>query len=680
MGLRDIKALIVIFTCLAGSIFILNLAFPLPVHKEYSKEILASDGTMLASYLTSDQKWRLRTNINEVSPELIKALITKEDKYFYWHPGINPFAIIRALYSNLFGKRILGASTISMQVARMLEPAERNYWSKAREILRAIQLEILYSKKEIIGLYISILPYGGNIEGIKAASYLYFQRSPTKLSLAQVISLTIIPNAPNKYNSVQGRAALKSERDKWIKRFISNHTFNIQLLKDALEEPLEFSRQSPGVMAPHFSRYIKDNYRGDQIKTCLDIRIQTICDKLLGEYVKRAIAKGVTNGAVLVIDNKTASVVGYCGSADFNNKLNKGEVNGVIAIRSPGSTLKPALFAEAFDSGELTPKMTIADIPVDYSGYAPENFTLDFKGEVTIESALRLSLNIPAVKTLNKMGVDHFIRLLEKAGFKEIAKKKKGLGLSLILGGCGATLEQLTRLYSSFANNGNMYELNYLKGGIKKNGINLFTPGAAYIISQILSTNERPDFPNYLLYSTRLPKIAWKTGTSFGKKDAWAIAYNPRYTIGVWIGNFDGKGAPQLSGAEMAVPLLFELFNAIDYSSDCERWYSKPSDVSTRSVCSETGLLPTEDCDRLEEDYYIINVSHNRKCDLYKEIFVSQGRSVQYCLNCLPSDGNWTKVKYPVYEPELDLWFTKTGRNIMRPPPHNPDCRTRFTS
>jgi penicillin-binding protein 1C len=433
-------------------------------------------------------------------------------------------------------------------------------------------------------------------------------------------------------------------------------------------------------MAPHFSRYIKDNFKGDQIHTCLDMRIQTISEKLLGEYVKRAIAKGVTNGAVLVIDNRTASVVGYCGSADFNNKLYKGEVNGVIAIRSPGSTLKPALYAEAFDSGELTPKMTISDIPVDYSGYAPENFTLDFKGEVTIESALRLSLNIPAVKVLNKIGIDPFIRFLDKAGFRQIAKKRKGLGLSLILGGCGATLEQLTRLYSSFANNGIMYELNYMRSDRRKNGISLFSPGASYMISHILSSNERPDFPNYLLYSTRLPKIAWKTGTSFGKKDAWAIAFNPRFTIGVWIGNFDGKGAPQLSGAEMAVPLLFELFNAIDYSSDSERWFAKPPDVSSRTVCSETGLLPTEDCSKLEEDYYIFNVSHNRNCDLYREIIISSDRSVQYCLDCLPPQGNWTKVKYPIYEPELELWFTKTGRNIMRPPPHNPECRTRFSS
>lgn len=665
------------FMCI---VIIADFAFPLPDQKPYSRIIYSKDGTLLSAYLSKDDKWRMHSHLEEISPELIKAVINKEDKAFYWHPGFNPVSIVRALFQNLFSnRRVSGASTITMQVARMLDPSERTYSSKLKEILRAFQLEIHYSKKEILEMYLSMLPYGGNVEGVKAASYIFFNRPPNRLSLSQSILMAVIPNNPNLMRLDKDNVNAIKMRNKLINKFSAGKVFRQSDLTDALNEPAAIGRYQIKSEAPHFCLNILQYSNEDEIKSSLDFTIQKNTEKLLANYVNRVKARQVSNGAAIVIDNRSNSVVAYCGSADFYDAASSGQVNGIQALRSPGSTLKPILYTYAFDNGMLTPEMKMLDVPTEINGYEPENFDYKFNGEVTAKYALINSLNIPAVRLLKSIELGAFISLLEKGGFYDISPRKKAYGLSLILGGCGVRLEQLARFFTVFATEGVLYPLNYFSrsGKAKDEGVRIFSPGAAYITSQILSTNERPDFPSELLYSTNLPKIAWKTGTSFGKKDAWAVGYNPKYTIAVWMGNFNGIGAPELSGAEMAVPLLFDLFNSVDYGSN-RNWFNQPEDVGKREVCSETGLLIGENCFSYKEDYYLKKKSPNMKCSLYKSYYVNDDESIQYCTVCLP-DSHYKKVLYPNYEPELLLWYAKNKIPFKRPPPHNPYCTAKFS-
>ena len=655
---------------------VLDLLFPLPRKKEFSKEIHANDGALLTAYLTSDDKWRLRTELEEVSPDLIKAIIEKEDSWFYWHPGINPVSIVRALYTNLTNSETqLGASTITMQVARMLEPKKRTYYNKLAEMFRALQLEIKYSKEEILELYLSLLPFGGNIEGVKSASYIYFNRPPNKLSLAQSIMLAVIPNDPNSLRLDRSNEEIIKNRNYWINKFKQEKIFSSADLKDALGEPVERNRYAIPVSAPHFSYYVKDNFNGDILNTTLDLSIQQTAENILLRNARRVYYKGITNGAVLVIDNKNSSVVAYCGSADFFDEGSFGQVNGVTAIRSPGSTLKAALYAYAFDDGNLTPQMKFADIPTDFHGYQPENYDLKFYGNVSTEFALVNSLNIPAVKLLEQVGLNNFVNFLEGCGFNQIQKQKNKLGLSMILGGCGTNLQELTRLFSAFAKKGKLYPLNFISTENEDDGEQIFSEASSYLVANILSGMSRSDIADLSNYS-KLPKFAWKTGTSYGKRDAWAIGFNPNYTIGVWMGNFNGVGSPNLSGAEAAVPLLFDLFNAIDYNSDV-KWFEAPEELITREVCSESGLIPTQFCTNVTRDFAIKDQSHNEVCNIHKPVYVNLDETIQYCTGCLPPS-DYKKAVYAVYQPELTVWLSKNKYDYHLPPPHNPNCTAKF--
>jgi len=665
----------IVFTILF-SFIVLDLLFPLPQKKEFSKEIRAKDGTLLTAYLTSDDKWRLRTELEEISPELIKAMLEKEDSWFYWHFGINPIAIIRAAYKNLTtGETQLGASTITMQVVRLLEPKKRTYLNKLGEMFRALQLEIRYSKEKILELYLSLLPFGGNIEGVKSASYIYFNRPPGKLSLAQSITLAVIPNDPNSLRLDRSNEEIMKNRNYWINKFKQEKIFSSTDLKDALDEPVERNRYAIPVAAPHFSYYVKDKFNGDILNTTLDLSLQQTAENILLRNVRRVFYKGITNGAVLIIDNRNSSVVAYCGSADFYDEGSFGQVNGITAVRSPGSTLKAALYAYAFDDGNLTPQMKFADIPTDFHGYQPENYDLQFYGNVSTEFALVNSLNIPAVKLLEQIGLNNFINFLEVCGFNQIQKQKNKLGLSLILGGCGTNLQELTRLFSAFARKGKLYPFQFTLNDDEQKGEQVFSEASSYLAVQILSGINRNDIVNLANYS-KLPKFAWKTGTSYGKRDAWAIGFNPNYTIGVWMGNFNGVGSPNLSGAEAAVPLLFDLFNAIDYNSDV-KWFEATEELITREVCSESGLIPTNYCPNRTRDFAIKDKSHNEVCSIHKPVYVNLDESVQYCTGCLPSSG-YKKAVFAVYKPELTVWLSKNKYEYHQPPQHNPNCTAKF--
>jgi penicillin-binding protein 1C len=663
-----------------SAFFILDLAFPLDIKEDYSKMVYSSENKLLFATLNSNDKWRMKSNLEEITPLLQKTIVEKEDRYFWVHPGINPVSILRAAFNNVIqGRRTSGASTITMQVARLLEPKERTYIGKIMEVFRALQLEWHFSKKEILQMYLNRAPYGGNIEGLKSAAWFYLDQKPQTLSLAQIVTLSIIPNNPNLIKPGADLNILLKERNRWLDYFRKEHVFEPSLIDDAKMEPLNFSRQQRPMMAPHLSWRLIQKYPDSlEIHSAIKIEIQRKAEEIVRNYSASLQFMNITNAAVIIADNSKREIVGYIGSADFQNSRCSGQVDGVQAIRSPGSTLKPYLYALAIDKGLITPKMMIADVPINFDGYAPQNYDQKYRGMVSVENALAQSLNIPAVKILNEYGVNPYINMLIRSGFKRIRTDHKKLGLSLILGGCGVKLEELCNLFSVFAHNGIYYPNKLIKGQKVGNPDRLISEAASFLITENLTRLERPDLPVMWGNSTNLPQIAWKTGTSYGRRDAWSVGYNKDFTIAVWLGNFDGTGTPELTGAQIATPLLFQLFNAIDVSQE-RKWFAPPKTLDFRIVCSESGLPPSEFCTNTTIDYFIPGVSPYQKCEHLKEVYVNAKETMSYCRSCLPAKGYKTKL-YPNYPPELIAFFEEEHRPYEKIPPHNPACKRIFNT
>jgi len=653
---------------------IIDLIFPVHTHIRYSQLILSDDHKLLNASLSSDQQWRMKTEINEVNPLLINTIIAKEDRWFRFHPGINPFALTRALWQNIStGKRVSGASTITMQVIRMLEPRERTVGNKLIECFRAVQLELHHSKNEILELYLNLLPYGGNIQGVKAASFLYFGQEPQALSLAQIVTLAIIPNDPNHQRLGINNDRIVKERNLWLAKLSSKGIFSKIALDDALLEPLTAKRFDAPKEIPHLARMLSNTYpEKPVIQTFIDIRIQDFVENTLSNEIHIYRGMGIGNAAVVLIDNHKHEVVAYVGSAGFMENQFQGQVDGASSLRSPGSALKPFLYALAMDRGLITPKTVLQDIPQNFNGYRPLNYDETFRGRITASQALALSLNVPAVDLANRVGVDLFNEKLSRGGLKWIGERKKKLGLSVILGGCGVTLTELTSLYSCLASGGIKYPLLFTPDEATQTPDTLFSKQATWMIHEILTGLKRPDLPNNFENTVNLPHIAWKTGTSYGRRDAWSFGYNPDYTVGVWVGNFDGTGIPELSGADFATPVLFKIFNFLTYNQK-STWFKRPAGLDFRLVCSETGLPPGESCTNLVMDDYIPAVSPNRKCDHLIPVFVDESGSISFCRSCLPVAGYRTDY-YLNLSPGLIAFYEEEQIPYRKIPAHNPLC------
>ncbi len=653
----------------------LDRLFPLPLAPQYSPLVLAADGSVLHAYLNPTQKWRMKTELPEITPALQTAIIAKEDRYFRYHFGVNPLAIAQAAGRNIFRRgRTTGASTITMQVARLLEPKERTFGNKLLEMLRATQLEAHYNKAEILQLYLNLVPYGSNIEGVKSAALLYFQQPPHYLSLAQTVTLAIIPNRPGGLRLGKNNAQILAERNRWLRYFGQEKLFPAQDIADALLEPLEARRHAAPTLAPHLARRLVRAQSGTPlIHSTLRPATQAKAEDLARNYVRRLGTLGISQASVLVVNNRTHAVEAYVGSVDFQDAAALGQVDGVQAIRSPGSTLKPLLYGLALDRGLLTPKTVLPDVPTNFQGFRPENFDKHCLGEVTMERALTYSLNIPAVRVLSEVGVPSFTSTLRQAGFRQVARDAPRLGLSTILGGCGATLEELTGLYAAVANDGRYAPVALTSRNPSGAGTRIISQAAAFLLTDILAQRTRPDLPVDAASSRHLPRIAWKTGTSYGRRDAWSIGYNKDYTIGVWVGNFSGQGSPALTGADVASPLLFDLFNALAYNSSNE-WFAPPASLDFRLVCAETGLVPGEHCANQLIDYYLPGASTSRRCQHQQEVLVSADGAYSYCRACAPAAG-YRRALYPNVLPEVLAYREAQGQPTRRLPPHNPDCR-----
>jgi penicillin-binding protein 1C len=644
--------------------------------KHYSTILYDRHHQLMHAFLSSDEKWRMFTTLDEITPVLQKTILYKEDKYFRYHPGFNPAAMIRALFNNLSeGRRTSGASTITMQVARLLEPKPRTYRNKIREINRAIQIEWLFTKDEILQMYLNLAPFGGNIEGVKAASHLYFGKPPDLLSLAEVTLLSVIPNRP--VSLIPGRSDEKliAIRNQWLNKMKQDAIFDEQEIQDALNEPLSALRMPPPRYAPHLAIRLKNsNPESVLLHSTIDLGIQTRAEKLIREYINQLHMKGISNATAIIIHNPTHEVLAYIGSADFHSVRNEGQVDGIKAIRSPGSTLKPFLYGLAADQGLITPKYRLSDIPVAFGSYEPENYDGLYRGLVTAEEALAGSLNIPAVQLLNEYGVPKFLDFLAQAGFKSISSSRGELGLSVILGGCGVSLEELASAYTLFPWRGKYAPLRYLTNSEGMDTLQLISESSTWMMNKILTDLSRPELPDEWRNTMRMSYTAWKTGTSYGRHDAWSIGFNGDFTIGVWCGNFSGKGVPELNGREVATPLMLKLFNAIHSASNTD-WMNEPDGISYRLVCSETGKVPGKYCNNFEIDYYIPGVSASDPCNHMITVWTNADSTLSYCSECLPENG-YRKSIYPNFAPEMMTWMKKNGHPVRTIPPHNPDCES----
>ncbi|MDW7681824.1 MAG: penicillin-binding protein 1C, partial [bacterium] len=495
----------------------------------YSPQVLAADGSMLRLALSVDDMWRIPISAEEISPALKKAVLAYEDRRFNYHLGVDPLSLMRALIANIkAGKAVQGASTISMQLARLMEPKQRTITHKFIEILRAFQLELRYSKDDILAMYFNLAPYGGNIVGVKAASYLYFNKNPKQLSLGEAALLAALPNNPNGLRPDLHQEAALRAREKVLNVLERIGQISAQQKAEALSEPLPQKRFPLPFNIPHLSTLLLEKYAGEDIlNTTIDPRVQHLAEQTLKDNLKPLKRKGITNGAVVVINNVDHRVLALVGSADFFDDKIDGQVNGAMAARSPGSALKPFVYALGIENGLISPESILYDVPVEYTGYRPVNYDDCFHGVVTVRQALTRSLNVPAVNLAADLGEEGLYSFLKNAGISTLPKPKDYYGLSLILGGCGVSLLELTNLYAGLANGGVFKPYQFLQRAEFYRGEQLLTEGVCFILSEMLSELRRPELPSAWEQSVNLPKVAWKTGTSYGHRDAWSIGYTP---------------------------------------------------------------------------------------------------------------------------------------------------------
>lgn len=679
-SIRQKTLLLGAIVCLSPAIafLFLSLLFPLPHAKEYSLTVEDRQGRLLSAFLAGDDRWRLKTDPGEIPDRLKRILLRREDRWFYYHFGVNPFSLLRAVLQNVRGgRRISGGSTITMQIARMMEPKPRTVWAKMVEAFRAVQLEMKYSKSELLEMYLSMVPLGGNIEGLKSASLLYYQTPPERLNIARLFDLILIPRDPNHLQPDRNPDRLLAERKRQAQRWIAQRYLSRDDSLIIWTTPAGVQRVTLPMLAPHYCYRVRDLVRrGGDVRGVLDLDVQQTVERLLSAQLRIWSAKGVRNGAVIVVDNRTRDVLAYAGSGDFSDSLASGQVDAVHSLRSPGSTLKPFLYAMLMDAGSLTPKSRLLDVPYDAEGFTAENYDGTYSGPVFADDALRRSLNVPMVRLLKQAGTSTFLQFVVNAGISSLQDQRQKLGLSMILGGCGVTLEELTAAYAAFPNSGLYRPLRYLPGRSKDTAVSrqVFSPAAAYMVTSILTGLNRPDLPSGFESSVTLPAVAFKTGTSYGRRDAWSVGYTSRYTVGVWMGNADNTGNPDLMGGRTAAPLLFDILTSMTRTGD-KSILPFPADLSLREVCVESGKDPSPRCAHLIEDFYSQSRTARTPCDVCREYLVSPDGKLSYCPSCVGTHA-YTVKTILTYPPDLLEFWKKSNVAFAVTPPHNPFCTT----
>ena len=581
----------------------------------YSVSVLDNNGNIIGVYLNKNEQWHLKS-IDKIPEKLKTAVMVFEDKNFYSHNGVDLSAVIRALKDNIFEGRRTGASTITMQAVKMAQPKERSYFNKYLEIVHAFKLEKYYKKDEILKMYLNNAPYGGNIVGYKTASYMYFRKSPKELTWSEAALLAVLPNSPGLMNVEKNREKLIEKRNFLLKKLYEKNFINERQYEISLKEPVPDKRYSFPVLAPHLvRRLVNENKDKKIIKSTIDSEIQKKTEKGVKDYSEFLKLSGINNTAVLIINNKNYEVISYAGSQDFYDFKNNGQVDGITAKRSPGSLLKPFLYAKVIDEGIAAPQSKIPDVPLYFSNFSPQNANKKYYGMVEMRDALIKSLNIPFVELLKDYGEDKFFYFLKDIlNFED--RNPERYGLSLILGTKEFTMEEIGILYSGLANYGNFKNLKYTEESTEEER-QLLTKGASYLTLTTMRELERPGMEKF--YREKNP-VSWKTGTSHGRRDGWAAGITPEWTVVVWTGNFTGEGNPNLTGVYTGGNLLFNILKILPKT---EKDFIMPSDLEKIEVDKETGYRLKYDVP-YKEIFYPKDAKPLKASPYYKKIFINK--------------------------------------------------------
>ncbi|MCK5832085.1 penicillin-binding protein 1C [bacterium] len=653
------------------------LATPLPCPlfpDDYSSVVVADNGKLLRVFLDSNEQLCFPPDKRPLPKKLVESIIQYEDKRFYLHPGVDPLAVVRAFYGAVFKKgRPSGASTITMQIARLIEPKPRTLRSKIIEAYHAIKIELRFSKEEILRLYLGHAPYGGNIIGYRAASHSYYGVEPRMLTWAEAATFAVLPNDPSLANPTKNKSLLEAKRDALLQKLHRKGIIDEETLKLSLLEQIPDGRISFPFLAPHLAYRLAKNYPSREITSTIDFNLQKSMEAIAKEYSMQLADFGVNNLSILIAETKTGKVKAYIGSQDFSDSQHGGQVDGVFAPRSTGSILKPFLYALAFDEAMVLPESQIKDIPTFYGAFSPMNADKSYRGLVSVRSALVKSLNVPAVRLLYTYGIDEFYGFLKSAGMRTLFRNPGEYGLPLIIGGAEGTLWDITSMFAGMGNYGDFRGFYAVDCDSERAENRLISAGACYLTLEILRELDRPGAEFYWHQFENQRPIAWKTGTSYGNRDGWAIGVSPRWTIGVWTGNFDGASNPNLTGASCAGTLLFKVFNSLP--RDDIAWFLPPvNGLDTVLICRESGYLAGPFCEDTIEALSSYEAHGTLPiCPYHKKLFLDQSGKYQVCSRCWGGT-DYREVTRIVYPPEVAQFLISRGQAFQALPKHNPKC------
>lgn len=604
---KFLKFLALFLALMVGVFLILDQIYPLnldALKKDEAKILLDKNGEIINMKLSSDGIWRFH---EQSFPNSLKqCVVLFEDRYFYYHFGVNFASIFRAFFHNLRSDNRIGASTITMQVARMLEPSDRSYKNKIREIFRAFQLELHFSKDEILNLYLNLAPYGGNIEGAKAASFFYFGKELNELSYAQAALLSTIPKNPNK-NRLDRVSNINALKNRVIKMLYKANLIDLSAFKRAQAEPFKNVRIRAVVNA---SDYANVAFKNQIAKASLDLNLQKDMLKILKDAMFSLKAKNANNAAAVVIDNKKMSVVAFIGSHD--ERARDGKNSALNMKRNTGSTLKPFIYSLALDSGLITPSSQLIDTQIYVNEYVPKNFSNDFLGLVSAKDALNFSLNIPVINLDLKLKDNSLYELLEKVNL--VDENKEFYGSSIVLGSAEMSLIDLAHLYTIYANGGVYRPLEFAGKNYKNEdkNITLISSQSAYLTAKMMSEASRSYLKNAWQYAQNTPKIAFKTGTSANSRDLYAIGVDEDYTIAVWVGNFNAEKTDKLTGLNDVSKIVFDMFKITAQRQNLE-FMSEPDGIEKVPTCLDA--FSYETCKKTALDDRIVGVKLQDKCE-----------------------------------------------------------------
>lgn len=657
---------------------------------DYSKSFYDAEGELLKITLSHKDNYRVLVQLAEVNPDYIKAILLYEDKYFYYHFGVNPFSLARSFWQSfIVGDRVYGASTISMQVARMKFAIQsNNIIGKLTQIFRAIQIERHYSKDEILAAYINLLPFGGNIYGVETASRIYFKKSALDINLLEALNLAIIPQNPTKRapkilasaNNLDNFTLTKFENNeilqaqkhllyKWQKKYgYDNNLKNFIGLNLAVGD-----RSSLPNFAPHFINYLNTldltKFKG-KIDTSLDLNLQLKLEKILSAYVAEKSRYGIKNAVALVVNSKTMAVESLIGSADFYNENISGQVDGTAALRSPGSTLKPFAYALALEQGLIHPLSMLEDVPSFYGAYEPVNFDSKYRGLLSATQALVYSRNLPAVYLTSKLKSLNLYEFLQLAN-SNLKENSDYYGMGLVLGGVDLSMRKLTELYATLVNDGFYAELNYLKNTKPKFLRQVLTPEASFLTLDMLRKNKLP-----FINSHQEGFYAWKTGTSYAFKDAWTLGIVGNYIVAIWLGNFDASANQNLVGASMATPLWFRIAQELRTSGRAKQ-LEKPTgalDIRQIEVCATSGDLAGRYCPKLAKTWIINGISPLQVEDVYRKIKIDKKTGLRLCDYEIAAPSSYYEKVFEFWSLDIQRLYHKAGISLKSPPAYKEAC------